>query len=74
LFSENNLKIFFTWLPEEKGKWPILAGDIYEPQEFSAKTIQSAKQNPTLWQQEVVRYTHVPLKLQNWAYSGLENK
>ena len=31
-------------------------------------------QKLTLQQREVVRFTHVPPKTQNWAYSGLENK
>ena len=42
--------------------------------EFSAETRQSAMQKLTLQQREVVRFTHVPPKTQNWAYSGLENK
>lgn len=32
----------------------------YKPQEFSAKTSQSAMHKPILWQQEVTRLTHVP--------------
>ena len=77
LLGENNLKIISTRLPE---KWQMLvlcSGNTslaLNCQKFSAETTQSSIQKPTMWQWEVARLTHAPLKTQDWAYSGLENK
>ena len=71
VFSENNLKVIPTWLPEKMANKPHF--ELPEVQ-FSAEATQSTIQKLTIRHWEVTRLTHVPLKTQNWAYSRLENK
>ena len=51
-----------------------IQASLWIAHESSAEMTQSTMQKPTLQQWEVLRLTHVQLKIRNWAYSGLRNK
>ena len=51
-----------------------IQASIWTAWEISATTTQSTIQKLTLQLLEVTRLIHAPLKTQNGAYSGLENK
>ena len=63
-FQKNGERLYFA-MKIQASPWTA--------QEITAETTQSTIQKQTLWQQEGTRLIQMPLKTQNWIYSGQEN-